>query len=137
MTRANSAKEAVTRVAKKLTARFRRQKTEESVETSFSSARSEITQESDVMARRRRPQADIGVDVLAQAYTPQQTSLKGPFRGNGSARLRDQEITPQTATDRWNDEDHLTNKSGDPRIGTRGRTYEPGEKPLESNKGRR
>ena len=29
--------------------------------------------------------------------------------------------------DRWNDEDHFTNKSGDPRIGTRRRTYEANE----------
>ena len=133
----NRAKEAVTRVARKLTARLRGRKTEETVETSFSSPRSEISQTTEVMARKRQPQADIGFDVLAQSYTPQHTSLKAPFRANGSARLRDQEITPQTATDRWGDEDHYTNKSGDPRIGTRGRTYEPGEERLESNKGGR
>ncbi len=29
--------------------------------------------------------------------------------------------------ERWNDEDLFTNKSGDPRIGTHRRTYEPAE----------
>ena len=29
--------------------------------------------------------------------------------------------------ERWNDEDRFTNKSGDPRIGTHRRTYEPAE----------
>jgi hypothetical protein len=32
------------------------------------------------------------------------------------------------ADDRWQDEDHFTNKSGDARIGTHGRGDEPGEK---------
>jgi hypothetical protein len=40
---------------------------------------------------------------------------------------RDQESALGVADERWNDEDRLTNKSGDPRIGTHGRTYEPGE----------
>ena len=30
--------------------------------------------------------------------------------------------------ERWNDEDHFTNRSGDPRIGTHRRSYEPGER---------
>ena len=34
---------------------------------------------------------------------------------------------PIGTDNRWQDEDHFTNKSGDSRIGTRGRTYEPGE----------
>ena len=34
--------------------------------------------------------------------------------------------------ERWNDEDRLTNKSGDPRIGTHRRTYEPAEAGAES-----
>lgn len=78
--------------------------------------------------RRPRREADIPLDQLARTYTPTQTSLKAPFRATGTDRQRDQEYAGGFADDRWNDEDHFTNKSGDPRIGTHGRTYEPGEK---------
>ncbi len=64
---------------------------------------------------------------IENAYTPTQTSLKAPFRASGADRQRDQEFAAGVADDRWNDEDRFTNKSGDPRIGTHGRTYEPGE----------
>ena len=47
---------------------------------------------------------------------------------NERAHLRDQEM-PIGAPDRWQDEDHYTNRSGDARIGTHGRSYEPGEQP--------
>lgn len=82
-----------------------------------------------VRARPARRQPDIPLDQLAKAYTPTQTSLKAPFRTSGADRQRDQEFANGAADTRWNDEDRLTNKSGDPRIGTHGRTYEPGEKP--------
>jgi len=59
-------------------------------------------------------------------YTPKQTSLKAPFRTDGGDRQRDQELTPGY-DDTWNEEDKFTNKSGDPRIGTHHRKYEPGE----------
>ena len=78
--------------------------------------------------RRPRLQTDIPLDQLSQAYTPTQTSLKGPFRTTGADRSRDQEFARGYSDDRWNEEDLYTNKSGDPRIGTHGRTYEPGEK---------
>jgi hypothetical protein len=74
---------------------------------------------------RREP--DIPFDRIEQAYTPNQTSLKAPFRASGADRQRDQEFSAGVADERWNDEDRFTNKSGDPRIGTHGRTYEPGE----------
>ena len=61
-------------------------------------------------------------------YTPNQTSLKASFRSTGEDRQRDQEFASGYADERWNDEDHFTNKSGDPRIGTHGRSYEPDEK---------
>jgi hypothetical protein len=79
---------------------------------------------------RRRPQreADIPLDRIENAYTPTQTSLKAPFRASGADRQRDQEFASGVADERWNEEDRYTNKSGDPRIGTHGRTYEPGEK---------
>ena len=76
-------------------------------------------------ARPRRTEPDIPLDRLNHAYTPTQTSLKTSFRFNGADQQRDQESVMDS---RWNDEDHYTNKSGDPRIGTRGRTYERGER---------
>ena len=39
----------------------------------------------------------------------------------------DGEVARGAADEPWNDEDRFTNKSADPRIGTHGRTYEPGE----------
>lgn len=78
-------------------------------------------------ARAPRRESDIPLDRLASTYTPPQTGLKGGMRGNGADRQRDQEFARGVADDRWNDEDILTNKTNDPRIGTRGRSYEPGE----------
>jgi hypothetical protein len=72
------------------------------------------------------------MDVLENAYTPQHTSSKAGFRSDGADHQRDQEFARGAADDRWNDEDHLTNKSGDPRIGTHRRTYEPNESRAES-----
>ena len=67
------------------------------------------------------------MDTLTGAYTPTQTSLKAGFRADGSDRQRDQEHGRGPESDTWRDEDRFTNKSGDPRIGTHGRTYEPEE----------
>jgi hypothetical protein len=78
-------------------------------------------------ARAPRREADIPMEQLDATYTPNQTSLKGPFRASGEDRQRDQEFATGAGRDRWKDEDRLTNKSGDPRIGTHNRTYEPGE----------
>lgn len=85
---------------------------------------------------RVRRNSDIPMDRLDGAYVPTQTSLKGSFRDDGSDRHRDQEFAGGFAGDRFNDEDHLTNRSGDPRIGTHGRTYEPGESRDGSRSGR-
>lgn len=139
--RATSAKNAVTRVAKKVTAKLRRKKATASAPAASGTTQSASKKRSakaspKPMARKRKPQADIPIDSLQKAYTPSQTSLKAPFRASGADRQRDQEFGRGIADDRWNDEDHLTNKSGDSRIGTRGRTYEPGEKRLAS-KGRK
>lgn len=78
-------------------------------------------------ARAPRRDSDIPMNQIDATYTPTQTSLKGPFRTSGDDRHRDQEFATGAGHDRWNDEDRLTNKSGDPRIGTHNRTYEPGE----------
>ena len=133
--RANSSSNVVTRVAKKLTARLRKPKQKAAATTVASPARRE-KKAAPTPERKRRPQTDIPVDALSKAYTPTQTSLKAPFRATGADHERDQEFARGVADDRWNDEDKLTNKSGDPRIGTHGRTYEPGEKRTGS-KGRR
>ena len=79
-------------------------------------------------ARHPRREADIPMNQIETAYTPTQTSLKAGFRTSGADHSRDQEFAHGYADERWNDEDHYTNKSGDPRIGTHGRAYEPGEK---------
>ena len=81
---------------------------------------------------RRTP--DIALDELARNYTPGHTSLKSSFREGGVARTQDQDMAGGFSSERWNDEDHFTNKSGDPRIGTHGRTYEPDEQPVKSRK---
>lgn len=77
-------------------------------------------------ARTVRRESDVPMDVLAQTYAPSQTSIKTSFRSDGADHERDQEMPPG-AGERFENEDHFTNKSGDARIGTHGRTYEPGE----------
>ena len=78
-------------------------------------------------ARQVRREADIPLDVLDRSYTPPMTSSKSSFRSDGADHQHDQEFSRGVADADWNDEDHFTNKSGDPRIGTRRRTYEPNE----------
>jgi hypothetical protein len=77
-------------------------------------------------ARPKRNQTDIPLDLIAATYSPKQTGMKTSFRSDGADQQNDQEM-PLGAGDRWQDEDHYTNKSGDARIGTHGRSYEPGE----------
>ncbi len=78
-------------------------------------------------ARPIHRETDIPLDVLDRTYIPKQTSLKASFRISGDDRERDQDFAGGYADERWNDEDRFTNKSGDPRIGTHRRKYEPGE----------
>lgn len=78
-------------------------------------------------ARATRRDSDIPMDRIAETYTPEHTSVKSGMRGNGAGSRTDKNVGSGIDDDRWNDEDVLTNKSGDPRIGTHGRTYEPGE----------
>ena len=113
---------AVARTARKLTSKFHRGKSEEAMQTQASRAR-----EAAGTARPRRPQTDVPLDLINSVYSPTQTSLKGPFRTDGSDRHSDQELANGYVDERWNDEDRFTNKTGDPRIGTHGRSYEPGE----------
>ncbi|HET7711614.1 MAG TPA: hypothetical protein VFL80_06760 [Thermoanaerobaculia bacterium] len=78
-------------------------------------------------ARPTQRKPDIPLEQIAKTYTPKQTNGKASFRTDGGDRQRDQEFGRGIEDGRWNDEDRLTNKSGDPRIGTHGRSYEPGE----------
>jgi hypothetical protein len=77
--------------------------------------------------RTVRRETDIPMDVLNRAYTPSATSSKASFRSDGADHQSDQEFAMGVSDERWNDEDRMTNKSGDPRIGTHRRTYEPAE----------
>jgi len=84
-------------------------------------------------ARATKRESDVPMDLLAQAYAPSQTSIKTSFRSNGADHQSDQEL-PLGNGERFENEDHFTNKSGDARIGTHGRTYEPGEQRAASKK---
>jgi len=119
------AKKAVKTAAKKVTSRVR--------------SRRRVEQKAQPAVRKSRPRGDvkavrptvlkpdIPLEVLDRTYTPKQTSIKGPFRTSGDDHARDQELAGGYIEERWSDEDRFTNKTGDPRIGTHHRKYEPGE----------
>lgn len=121
---------AIARTAKKLTSKLRpgsRKKAEPVIAKTTKRATPKVKTARATprpASRATKRTSDIPLDVVARTYTPPQTSLKTPFRADGADRQRDQDVP----VERWNDEDHYTNKSGDPRIGTHGRAYEPGEK---------
>lgn len=119
------ARKAVSRVAKKVTSRVRSMKSRTAAPATTPRKAPKAVKMKTVRPPRRA--ADIPIDVLNRTYSPKQTSLKSPFRITGDERQRDQEFASGYADERWNEEDQLTNKSGDPRIGTHGRRYEPNE----------
>src|SRR5881396_1778743 len=111
---------AIARTAKKVTSKVRprrRRKTEEPVAARASTRAAPKVKTARAAARPVKRQTDVPLDAVAKTYTPKQTSLKSSFRATGADRQRDQDVPAE----RWNDEDHYTNKSGDPRIGTHGR----------------
>lgn len=118
---------AVKRTASKVTARLRHTDGGDGGAVESKPLPRMATKSNGGSARRKRTEPDVPAEVLDRTYTPTQTSLKAGFRASGADRQRDQELSGGFADERWNDEDRLTNKSGDPRIGTHGRTYEPGE----------
>ncbi|HJQ38086.1 MAG TPA: hypothetical protein VKB93_13195 [Thermoanaerobaculia bacterium] len=81
--------------------------------------------------RSTRRETDIPLDLLDRQYTPPRTSSKASFRSDGADHQLDQEFAFGRADNEWNDEDRYTNKSGDPRIGTHRRSYEPDENRVE------
>jgi hypothetical protein len=106
---------------------------EESAETREAApAQPQTSRTASTQPRTIRRETDIPLDVLDRAYTPPNTSSKASFRSDGADHQQDQEFARGVADRDWNDEDHFTNKSGDPRIGTRRRTYEPNETRAES-----
>jgi hypothetical protein len=114
---------AIARTARKLTAKLNPRN-----RSATTAAAAKTKLDAKPKARPKQPRTDVPLDVLANTYSPKQTSLKTSFRSDGADRQHDQEM-PIGASDRWQDEDHFTNKSGDARIGTHGRSYEPGEQP--------
>lgn len=124
------------RVAGAVKRLFRRDRTEQTAsaaEPAMSAApRARRDRTEGAKARPAHRESDIPLDVLDHSYSPPLTSSKASFRSDGADHQRDQEFAFTAADGRWNDEDHYTNKSGDPRIGTKRRTYEPGESRPES-----
>ena len=124
-TRLARAGKAVKRTAKKVTARLKPSKRGQQAKAAAPAPRRAKKPRGEKAAARpaqRRP--DIPLEVLDRTYTPKQTSLKASFRASGDAQEKDQELSGGFSDERFNDEDHLTNKSGDPRIGTHHRKYE-------------
>ena len=127
-TRIARASSAIKRTAKKVTARLRPSKRRQETKAAAAPSRAAKKRRTEqVAARPAERRADIPLEVLNRTYSPKQTSLKASFRATGADREKDQELTGGFADERFNDEDRLTNKSGDPRIGTHHRKYEPGE----------
>lgn len=114
---------AIARTARKLTAKLNPRK---HAAKTAEAARTKAAKPKTAAARAKQPRTDVPLDLITSTYSPKQTSLKTSFRSDGADRQHDQEM-PVGASDRWQDEDHFTNKSGDARIGTHGRSYEPGE----------
>lgn len=115
------------RVASAVKGLFRRKRNMPEVMQESAAPPEPVHREPAKAARAPRRTSDIPMDVLANTYTPKLTSGKAGFRSDGADHQHDQEFASGIADERWNDEDRFTNKSGDPRIGTHGRTYEPGE----------
>ena len=103
----------------------------ENVEWTIEAAPARERREEPKAAKPVQRQTDVPLDALEQAYTPPMTSSKASFRSDGSDHQLDQELVYGVAGAQWKDEDHFTNKSGDPRIGTHGRTNEPAEARVE------
>ncbi len=119
---------AIARTARKLTTKLKPRKriAAKAAEAPKVKAKAAKPPSNPPAARAVRRTSDVPLDLLAGSYVPKQTSLKGSFRSDGADQQNDQEIV-LGADDRFQDEDHFTNKSGDARIGTHKRTFEPGE----------
>jgi len=120
---------AIMRNARRLGTKIRHPRRYEAAAAEAAPQQAKATRRQPVRAARPVNRAtDVPLDLISSTYTPTQTSLKAPFRVTGIDHSRDQELAGGFSDERWNDEDRITNKSGDPRIGTHRRTYEPGER---------
>jgi hypothetical protein len=117
----------VTGALKRVAHRFSRHREDETPQPNISMAQPSRRKRPAGQGRVIKRETDIPLSTLDATYTPPQTSLKTSFRSDGEDRQRDQEFAYGVADDGFNDEDRFTNKSGNPRIGTHGRTYEPDE----------
>lgn len=122
---AGAVKSTAKKVTSKVTSRLRPVKKE--AKPASASTTRKNAQPVAASSRKRRIESDVSPEVLNKTYTPTQTNLRGPFRSSGADQQRDQDLAGGFSDERWKDEDKLTNKSGDPRIGTHKRKYEPGE----------
>jgi hypothetical protein len=127
---------AIARTARKLTTKLNPRKRAAASTAKPAAAKAAKTPGKAAKGRATKRQSDVSLDAMANAYTPKQTSLKASFRSDGADQQLDQEV-PLGGGDRWQDEDHFTNKSGDSRIGTHGRSYEPGEQRASSENNNR
>jgi hypothetical protein len=125
---------ALQRVASAVRRMFARGSEESDIQQTMSAAPAPAKASTPAASTRStRRETDIPMDVLDRTYTPPFTGGKAGFRSDGADHGNDQEFAYGVSDERWNDEDRLTNKSGDPRIGTHRRTYEPGESRIGSN----
>lgn len=132
-------KSALQRAASAVKRLFARGATEEDVPSISATSTAETPRkgrprQETAKARPVQRETDIPLDVIDRAYTPPSTSSKASFRSDGADHQTDQEYALGRGDTQWNDEDRFTNKSGDPRIGTHGRTYEPAEALAERSK---
>src|SRR5207244_4231670 len=81
----------------------------------------------ELKARAKRLTSDIPLEEIEAAYTPTQSGSKAGFRDDGRARQSDQEFGNGISIERFSEEDAFTNRSGNPRVGTHGRTRKPHE----------
>lgn len=118
--------DAIVRTARKLTAKLDPRKRSAAKKTAEAARKKVVAKPQTATARAKQPRTDVALDLIASTYSPRQTSVKSSFRSDGADRQLDQEM-PIGVDDRWQEEDHFTNKSGDARIGTHGRNHEPSE----------
>ena len=113
-------KSAVRSVAKKVTSALKPKKASPAKAPSPRVSASQPAQK----ARTTRRASDLDPSKLEEMSG--QTSAKGPFDSKRSDALRQQDIDSAftNRNQEFADEDHLTNKSGNKRIGTKNRKYE-------------
>lgn len=121
-----SVRSAAARVAGSMSSRFGRseERREEHAEVVHGDFRPNEEQAQERTTRRRT--ADFELSELESRTVPQQNRSPGLPSRHGHDYVDQEAAVAMSVEDRWNDEDRLTNRTSDPRIGTRGRTYVDG-----------